>query len=219
VDRHLVPLAPRALVVGEDFALGRARAGNVARLRTIGETRGFEVAAIPLQSVGGAPVTSTRIRAALAEGRVADAATLLGRRYDLTGAVVRGDAIGRTLGFPTANLRLHEEKLVPAHGVYATQATLPTGERVGGAMSIGVRPTFGGTMRTLEVFLLDWSGELVGRDLTVEFVDRIREERQFPSVEALVEAMGEDVREIRRRLAANAAAGHPAAGGGGAVRG
>jgi riboflavin kinase / FMN adenylyltransferase len=219
VDLHLMPLAPRALVVGEDFALGRARAGNVARLTTIGAARGFEVVAVPLQSVAGAPVTSTRIRAALAEGRVADAAELLGRRYDLTGVVVRGEAIGRTLGFPTANLRLHEEKLVPAHGIYATWVALPSGERVGGAMSIGVRPTFGGTMRTLEVFLLDWSGDLVGRDLTVEFVDRIREERHFPSVEALAEAIAEDVREIRRRLASDPPSGQPTPRGSGAVRG
>jgi riboflavin kinase/FMN adenylyltransferase len=219
VDLHLMPLGPRALVVGADFALGRARAGNVERLRAIGAARGFEVVAVPLQSVDGAPVTSTRIRAALGEGRVADAAALLGRRYDLTGVVVRGETIGRTLGFPTANLRLHEEKLVPAHGIYATWVTLPSGDRVGGAMSIGVRPTFGGTMRTLEVHLIDWRGELVGLDLTIEFVDKIRDEKHFPTVEALVEAIGEDVRSIRSRLAAAPPAQHPAAGGSRTVRG
>jgi riboflavin kinase/FMN adenylyltransferase len=204
VDRHLVgPHAPRALVVGEGFALGRGRAGDVARLRDLGRARGFEVEAVPLHAVDGAPVSSTRIRAALAEGRVADAARWLGRRYDLVGRVVTGEAIGRTLGYPTANLRLHEEKLVPRNGIYAVWARIE-GESVWreGALSIGVRPTFGGQVRTLEVHLLDWDGELVGRDLEVEMVDWLRPELRFESPEALVVAMGGDVAETRRRLAA-----------------
>jgi riboflavin kinase/FMN adenylyltransferase len=202
VDRYLVHAhAPVALVVGEGFALGRGRSGNVTRLREIGVTQGFEVEAVPLVILDGAPVSSTRIRAALAEGSVAEAARLLGRRYALRGTVVTGDGRGRELGFPTANLRLFEERAIPADGIYAVQA------RVGdeatlrpAAMSIGMRPTFDGQLRTLEVHLLDWSGDLVGRALEVEFVDWLRPELRFESAQALIEAMDRDVAETRRRL-------------------
>jgi len=206
VERHLVnPFAPRWLVVGEDFALGRARAGNVARLRELGERYGFEVDALPLHVADGAPVTSTRIRALLAEGRVAEAARLLGRPYGFTALVVGGDRLGRTLGFPTANLRLHDEQQVPAHGIYAVWARL-SGEREWrmGAMSVGVRPTFGGGLRTLEVHLLDWSGDVYGRDLEVAFADWLRPERAFAGPEELVQAMHTDVAETRVRLGRSA---------------
>ena len=204
VSRHLVtPFTPRWLVVGEDFALGRGRAGNVAKLRELGDRLGFEVEAVPLERRDGEPVTSTRIRALLAEGRVADAARLLGRPYGFTALVVGGDRKGRTLGFPTANLRLHDEQQVPAHGIYAVWARI-AGEAPWrmGAMSVGVRPTFGGGLRTLEVFLLDFEGDLYGRDVTVAFADWLRPEQAFPGAEALVEAMRADVVIARERLAA-----------------
>ncbi len=202
VERHLVaPYRPFALVVGENFALGRRREGNVQRLREIGATRGFEVDAVPLVEMGGSAVSSTRIRALLGEGRVADAAKLFGRPYSLGGAVVSGDAIGRTLGFPTANLRLSDEKLVPAYGIYAVRARIG-GEREWrpGAMSVGVRPTFGGQVRTLEVHLIDWNGDLRGRDLDVEFVEWLRPERRFDDTAQLVAAMRVDVSEARNIL-------------------
>ena len=202
VERSLVAHhQPVALVVGEDFALGRGRAGNVPRLTRIGAARGFEVVPVPLLELDGAPVTSTRIRALLGAGRVADAARLLGRRYGLAGTVVRGDAIGRTLGFPTANLRLHEEKVVPADGIYAVWAR-SAGERDwrAAAMSVGVRPTFGGQVRTLEVHVIDWQGDLLGSSLEVEFAEWLRPERRFETREALIAAMEEDVAETRRRL-------------------
>lgn len=196
----------RVLVVGANFALGRGRAGNVTWLRQFGAGHGFELEEVPLLEREGATVTSTRIRGLLGEGRVADAARLLGRRYSIAGRVVRGEALGRELGFPTANLQQLEEKLVPAHGIYAVWARLPgAAEPVMGAMSIGVRPTFGGNVRTLEVHLLEWSGDLRGQTLEVEFVDRIREERRFDSAGELVAEMHRDVAEIRRRLAAAAA--------------
>ena len=132
------------------------------------------------------------------------ARTLLGRRYGLVGAVVHGDALGRELGFPTANLRLHDEKCVPALGIYAVWARISgTPGWIGGAMSVGVRPTFGGQVRTLEVFLLDWSGDLYGRDVEVEFVDWLRPELKFDSREALVAAIREDVEHTRARLASD----------------
>ena len=202
VDRALVARHhPVALVVGENFALGRGRTGNVQRLREIGAARGFEVVPVPLVELDGAPVSSTRIRALLAEGRVAEAARLLGRRYGLSGTVVRGDAIGRTLGYPTANLRLHEEKIVPGDGIYAVWART-AGEREwrAAAMSVGIRPTFGGQVRTLEVHVIGWSGDLLGATLEVEFAEWLRPERRFETREALIAAMDDDVSETRRRL-------------------
>jgi riboflavin kinase/FMN adenylyltransferase len=203
VDRYLVtPHAPTALVVGEGFALGRGRSGTVERLRTIGAAQGFEVEAVPLVRMDGAPVSSTRIRAALAEGKVAEAARLLGRRYGIRGTVVTGDGRGRELGFPTANLRLHEERVVPGDGIYAVLARVgDEPEILPAAMSIGMRPTFDGQIRTLEVHLLDWSGDLVGRSLTVEFVDWLRPELRFENAAALIAAIDRDIEETRRKLA------------------
>ena len=211
VKRHLVrPLAPHTLIVGENFALGRGRAGSVPRLRDLGASLGFAVEAVPLLEVDGGPVTSTRIRGLLGEGRVREAARLLGRRYGLNGSVVAGAGIGRTLGVPTATLRLHEEKLVPGHGIYAVWSRIG-GERVWrpAAMSIGVRPTFGGQVRTLEIHLIGWSGELLGRDLEVEFVEWLRPELRFESREALAGAMRADLAEARRQLSDTAAAAAP----------
>lgn len=207
VARHLVePYGPAVLVVGENFALGRGRTGDVPRLREIGRRMGFEVEAVPLLQLEGAAVTSTRIRERLAAGDVATAARLLGRRYALEATVVTGAGMGRQLGVPTANLRLHDEKCVPAHGIYAVWVRLGGEDALRpGAMSIGVRPTFGGRVPTLEVHLLEWSGELVGRGLEVEFDSWLREEKTFEGPGPLIEAMREDVAEIRRRLAAGAA--------------
>jgi riboflavin kinase/FMN adenylyltransferase len=204
VRRHLVePYHPGALVVGEGFALGRGRAGTVERLRRIGEGVGFTVEAVPLLEVDGAAVSSTRIRDLLSLGRVAEAARLLGRRYGFEALVVTGHGIGRTLGYPTANLRLPEEKLVPADGIYVVRARLePRGEWRPGAMSIGVRPTFDGEVRQIEVHVLDWNGDLVGRHIAVEMVDWLRPEKKFESPQALVNAMDEDIVETRKRLAA-----------------
>ena len=200
-DYLVKPYRLHTLIVGSDFALGRGRSGDIGRLGEIGGQHGYTVEALPLLEVDGVPVTSTRIRALLGSGRVAEGARLLGRRYGLSGRVVRGEAIGRTLGVPTANLRLHEEKLVPADGIYAVWARLAgDARRLPGAMSIGVRPTFGGQVRTLEVHLLDWDGELVGRDLEVEFAEWLRPELRFESADALTAAMHADVAEVRRRL-------------------
>lgn len=203
VADHLVkPFGMTVLVVGNGFALGRGRSGNVPRLRTIGEAMGFAVEEVPLLELAGESVSSTRIRAALAEGRVADAVRLLGRRYSLAGAVVTGDGIGRTLGFPTANLRLAEEKLLPRDGVYAARARVgDESEWRPAAMSVGMRPTFDGQTRTIEAFLLDWSGELPGRSMELEFVEWLRSEEKFGSTADLVKAMERDVAETRRVLA------------------
>jgi len=203
VDRYLVhPLTISDLVVGANFALGKGRVGNVERLTRIGASRGFEVEAVPLLVIDGAPVSSTRIRAMLAEGDVGGAARLLGRRYSLAGEVVTGEGIGKTLGAPTANLRLHEEKLLPADGVYAAWARID-GESSWrpAALSLGTRPTFGEHARTLEAHLLDWSGELVGHTLGVELEAWIREQEVFESPETLATAIQADLARVRKRLA------------------
>jgi len=206
VERYLVrPHHLHTLVVGEGFALGRGRSGDVERLRGIGKEGGFGVIAVPLLELEGGPVSSTRIRVLLAEGRVAEAARLLGRHYDLAGLVVSGEGVGRMLGYPTANLRLHEEKLVPRDGVYAAWARIEArGERLQAAMSIGVRPTFDGQVRALEAHLLDWAGDLRGRELEVELVDWVRPQERFETHAALVAAMERDLAQVRRRLAATA---------------
>ena len=202
VDRYLIrPLEMRDLVVGANFALGRGRRGTVEFLRTLGQARGFEVEAVPLLERDGVPVSSTRIRALLGEGRVAEAARQLGRRYALSGIVVTGDSLGRTLGCPTANLRLNEEKLIPCDGVYAAWARIASeSTQRPAAMSIGVRPTFGEHARALEVHLLDWSGELVGCPLEVELEDWIRPQLTFDGPRALAEAIQDDLRAVRVRL-------------------
>lgn len=208
VKRHLTrPYRPALLVAGEGFALGKGRAGTVERLREIGARYGFDVESVPLLELDGAPVSSTRIRALLGQGQVAEAARLLGRAYEIEGTVVTGHGLGKVLGFPTANLRLHEEKLVPTDGIYAVRTRLePGGSWLPAAMSIGVRPTFDGTVRQLEVHVLDWNGDLVGRPMLVQLVDWLRQQKKFETPEALVAAMDRDLVETRRRLAAPSAA-------------
>jgi len=209
VDSFLVgPYHPDWLVVGEDFALGKGRSGNVDRLRSIGGARGFQVEPVPLRSMDGEPISSSRIRERLAAGQVADAGRLLGRRYSLSGRVVHGDGLGRRLGWPTANLRLHDEKCLPSLGIYAVWVRIDgTEERIPGAMSVGVRPTFGGQAVTLEVHLIDWKGDLYGREVEVQFVDWLRAELKFDGPEALVAAIGVDVDQARQRLAGDLASG------------
>jgi riboflavin kinase/FMN adenylyltransferase len=209
IARHVTgPYTPQAVVVGAGFALGKGRSGDVARLSEIGRTHGFAVEAVPLALLDGDPVSSTRIRQALGEGRVDLAARLFGRRYTLSGRVVTGAGMGRRLGYPTANLRLHEEKLLPRDGIYVVRAGIgDEPPRRAAAMSIGMRPTFDGKVRTLEVHLIDFDASLVGEDLTVEFVDWLRPEVRFDGPEALAAAIGADVEETRRRLASLATEG------------
>lgn len=195
-----------ALVVGYDFRMGKDRAGDFEELARIGEADGFEVRRVPARELGGAPVSSTRIRGLVREGRMAEAAEALGHPYLILGRVVAGRGIGRTLDFPTANVDVGDKrKLLPEFGVYAVRVRIlddsgPGPQRRDGVMNVGVRPTFGPSAPTLEVHLPGFSGELQGSRLAVETVERIRPEREFADARALAERIAEDVVEARKIL-------------------
>ena len=191
----------RAVYAGSSYTFGHRREGTAARVAEWGRARGVEVHLVPAVLVRGEPVSSSRIRSALREGLVDEAAQLLGRYHSVSGRVVPGEGRGRTLGYPTANLQpASPRKLLPARGVYATIAAV-RGRRYGGATNIGFRPTFGGTHLAVETFLLEFNGDLAGEEMRVDFVGRIRAERAFPGPEALARQIGEDLARVRELLA------------------
>jgi riboflavin kinase/FMN adenylyltransferase len=193
----------RAVVVGRDYTYGAQRAGTVSTLTGAAMARGAVVAVVEPVTVNGVVASSSRIREYILEGRVGAARALLGRPFDLDGVVVKGDGRGRSIGFPTANVDTHGE-LLPASGVYAVRVR--TGERWhGGAANIGTKPTFGGSAVTVEVHLLDWSGDLYGQEVRVEFLERLRAERRFASVSELTAQIQRDVEEARVVLARTSA--------------
>jgi riboflavin kinase/FMN adenylyltransferase len=183
--------------VGADFLFGRERSGNFSLLRTLGQQAGFRVEKIDPIRYKDFVVSSTRIRRLVSEGRVEEAGALLGRHYAIGGEVVEGARRGRELGFPTANLASDNE-LVPPNGVYATFFTLDGVIRPG-VTNIGVRPTFGETPKvSIETHVLGFSGDLYGRQAEVAFVQRLRDERRFPDIDALREQIAADVRRAER---------------------
>jgi riboflavin kinase/FMN adenylyltransferase len=206
VRRVLVEAARvRSVVVGEGFRFGRDRNGSVATLKAAGAAHGFEVCTVPAVEVDGARVSSTRLRAALGAGDLRTAERLLGRPYTLCGRVVAGAKLGRTLGFPTANLRLHRAKL-PLDGIFAVRVRIGA-ERLAraGVASLGTRPTVAGVEPLLEVHLFDFGGDLYGRRLAVEFVARLRGEERFASLDLLTQQMHRDAARAREILGACAA--------------
>ncbi len=190
---------------GPLFALGRGRQGNIPYLRGLGERLGFTVHEVAPFTLNGETVSTSHIRGLLAEGHVERAAWLLGRPHDVSGPVVHGAKRGRDLGYPTANLDIAADIVVPAHGIYAVRCALGD-EVLDGVASIGVRPTFDNGARSVEVYLLDFDRDIYGQTLRVEFIARLRDEQRFPSAEALVEQMGRDVENGRAALAR---AAHP----------
>ena len=187
------------ITVGYDHRFGRNRAGDVDLLRKLGPDYGFQVDVIPAQEVDHDVVSSRRIRTVLREeGDVEKAEELLGRPYQLEGVVARGEGRGRQIGYPTANLALQDaRKLIPKRGVYATLVQLPDGSRHGGMMNIGRRPTFDGMDVTVEVHLFDFDGDLYGERLSVQFLQRLRDEQKFDSPDALVMQLSEDEQHCR----------------------
>jgi riboflavin kinase / FMN adenylyltransferase len=192
-------LGARALVEGPNFGFGRNREGNVATLGALCRESNLDFVQVPPVELAGKPVSSSRVRNALLQGGVREAAAMLNRPYRLRGTVGTGQARGRTLGFPTANLERFEV-LVPGDGVYAVrvhhdQQSWP------GAANIGPNPTFGEQARKVEVHLIGFSGDLVGESLAVDFIDRLRSTRPFANVEELKQQLGRDVEQARRLAA------------------
>ena len=191
----------RRIVVGPDFHFGRRAEGDSDKLRERGQRDGFSVDIVTPIQMEGAIVSSTRIRNLLLAGDVEAAAAVLGRPYTLRGRVVHGAKRGRALGFPTINLALPKERLLPRDGIYAMWAEMGEG-RFKAAASLGIRPTFGGGERVLEAYLLDFSEEVYGEEVEVAFVKRLRDEIAFASPAELSAQIARDVDETRRALRA-----------------
>ena len=195
------------LIIGEDFALGRQRGGDPDTLKTLGQELGYEVEVIELLTSDSTDkVSSTEIRHALADGDVQLVADLLGRRYSLHGPVIVGFKRGRSIGFATANVAVGNDRAIPAPGVYATIAHLESGP-LPSVTNIGMRPTFddGGGL-SIECHIIDFDEDIYGTDLRVEFVQRLRGERKFDGIDALVEQIGKD-RDAARDLLAGMSIG------------
>jgi riboflavin kinase/FMN adenylyltransferase len=203
-------LRVRHLVVGDDFRFGCDRGGDFRLLEQVGEARGFSVENTETVLLGGERISSSRIRQTLMENRLADAATLLGRPYAITGRVIHGQALGRTIGAPTANIGLGHKK-PPLQGVYVVQVQNAGGWPLAGdwwlygAANIGVRPTVNGREPLLEVHLLDFQGDVYGERLKVTFLHNLRDEVRFESVDALKAQIQQDFADARAWLAT-----HPA---------
>ena len=195
-------LNAQAVVVGHDFHFGHNRGGNGALLARLGGEHGFTVLGLSLVGDGGEAVSSTRIRALLTDGKVQEAARLLDRPHEVRGVVAHGDERGRDLGFPTANVAVPSEVLLPADGIYAGWYIRADGSRHPTAISVGRRPTFyeNAPASLLEAYLLDFSGDLYGERARVAFVKRLREELKFDSVDALVTQINADVNAARTAL-------------------
>jgi riboflavin kinase / FMN adenylyltransferase len=185
------PLAE--VVVGCGWSFGKNRAGSVDMIRGVGGELGFSAVEIPSIEIGGAPVSSTRIRNAIKAGDFETARTLLGRPYTILGTVIKGRQLGRTLGFPTANLRAHNEQF-PPDGVYAILAAFPDDSTRHGVANIGVRPTLESDgEKTLEVHFPNFSGNLYGIDLEITFLQFLRPEMRFPNPDALKAQISKDI--------------------------
>ncbi len=200
-DVLVTGLAARAVYVGRGWRFGHRASGDVDTLTELGATLGFDAEGVSLATVGGEAVSSSRVRACIAEGDMTMARSLLGRPFELEGRVVEGDDRGASLGYPTANVTLDPSLASPPRGIYAGRARVD-GRIYPAAISLGVKPTFGGDPErsplVLEAYLLDYQGDLYGVDLRIEFLERLRDELKFDSVPELVAQMDEDVADTRR---------------------
>lgn len=192
-------LGMRQLALGPDFRFGRDRTGDVTVLRELSIEHGYELAIVDLVEDEAGPVSSSRIRLMIEAGRPADAARELTTRFRITGPVIHGDKRGAAIGFPTANLRPPDRKVVPGTGVYAAFAHLG-GSVKGAAVSVGVRPTFGAGELLVEAYIMDFDEDIYGEELTIEFVEYLRPELDFDEVDDLVAMMRQDVAHSSRLL-------------------
>ena len=189
-----------AAVTGHDFTFGRARGGTVADLKALGAAIGIDAEVAPTVSDAGGIVSSTRIREALAAGDPREAARMLTRPFAVAGVVQHGDKLGRTIGYPTANLDL-ADYVRPAYGIYAVRGRLDDGTRLDGAANLGIRPTFDPPKELLEPYFFDFSGDLYGRAIEVALIEFLRPEAKFDSLDALIAQMAEDCARARTVLA------------------
>lgn len=193
-------IGAKKLVIGYDHHFGRNREGSFEHLKEFGPLYGFDVEEIAAEDVDRVTVSSTKIRKALSEGDTDTANEYLGYPYSLTGKIVSGDRIGTEMGFPTANLLIDDTlKLVPGDGIYAVDVEFPAtpGETYEGLCNIGMRPTFSGTLKTIETYILDFNREIYGEQMTIRFKKYLRSEEKFESREDLIEQMHKDVQEAR----------------------
>jgi len=187
-------LRMRGLIIGPDFALGRKRKGNAETLHTLGGYMNFTVTVISPVMVNGEVVSSTAIRDALADGDMRRVVRLIGRYFSFQGWVTTGAGRGSKLGFPTTNLKIDPKQALPAEGVYATWAHIDD-KTYQSMTNIGRRPTFGGNERTVETYIPNYQGNLYGRDLKIDVVERLRGEKRFETVEELKRQIAEDVKQ------------------------
>ena len=192
-------LKMKELVLGPDSALGKDRQGDFSFMRKQGDELGFSVRSVEPLEIQGQAVQSRRIRAAVADGNMSICPELLGRNHHLSGTVVVGDQRGRTLGFPTANIEIDDQLLLPGDGIYATWAMID-GKRHKSATSIGIRPTFGLTQRLVEVYVMDFTDDLYGKTVDVEFIKKVRDQEKFDGLEAWIKQIKRDVEDCRQVL-------------------
>jgi riboflavin kinase / FMN adenylyltransferase len=193
IDRLSAVMDIRRWVIGFDFAFGRGRTGNADWLRT----HGHQVEVVPPYQIDGHELHSSEVRRLITAGDIEHANRLLGREYSMSGPVEAGDRVGRQLGFPTANIGIEPNKLVPAFGAYAGRARAPEGDFVA-ALSVGYRPTFGGTQLRVEAFLLDFEGDLYQQRLDLRFIRYLHPDIKFPTPNDLVQQLQKDVADTRR---------------------
>lgn len=197
-------LKVKELVVGYDYRFGRGRKGDVDLLRSLGRRFGFQVIVIPPQKINGLTVSSSLVRELVTKGEVALVRKLLGRPYQICGQVIPGHGRGRKLlGFPTANLKLSREKLLPKEGVYAVEVFFD-GERYAGVMNLGYNPTFGDQYLSAEVHIFDFEGDLYGKEICIALIERLRDEKKFSSPEELAAQIAQDCKQARAILASRA---------------
>lgn len=202
VSEWLIERAGAAHVVtGEDFTFGKGRRGNVALLKELGATQGLTAQAVGPVSDGKGPISSSRIREALMAGDPVEAAWLLTRPFRIQGKVQHGDKLGRTIGFPTANIAL-DRYLRPKYGIYAIRGLLPDGRVIDGAANLGVRPTFDPPKELLEAYFFDFAEDLYDQLIEIEMIGYIRPEAKFDDLETLTTQMDKDCAEAKRILAA-----------------
>lgn len=192
-----VNLAPKYIVIGPNYSFGYRGEGNPDLLTKIGKEFGFISEIHPVVHIENQLVSSTRIRELVLQGKIPEANKLLGKRFELQGTVVHGDQRGRTLGFPTANLQIQEGRAVPCNGIYAAYAYVQN-ERYNALANIGTNPTFRGLHRRIEVHLLRFAGDIYGQRLSVEFIEKLRDEKTFNGPEELIQEIQQDIRKAEQ---------------------